>query len=123
MAAGLVVTKTVRIVEADIYARRKVGCEPDEPRVAPVVGRPRLARDRLADGLDHLGRAPLHHALQHRHNLEGRPGIGYLLTRVRDDRHRLMLPIGLAAITARALVGAKNRGAVAVLHSIDKGRS
>src|SRR5207302_10764369 len=82
MAAGLVVTKTVRIVEADIYARRKVGCEPDEPRVAPVVGRPRLARDRLADGLDHLGRAPLHHALQHRHNLEGRPGIGYLLTRV-----------------------------------------
>src|SRR5689334_14680979 len=106
MAPGLVVAEAVRVVEADVDAGREIGREPDEPRVAPVVRGAGLSGDRLADGLYDFGRAPLHDALQHRHDLEGGARIGHLLTRVRDDRHRLMLPIDLAAVAAPALVGA-----------------
>ena len=122
MAAGLVVAEAVRVVEADKDAGGQIGGEADKPRIMPIVGGARLAGDRLADGLDDLGGAALNHALQHRHDLEGRAGIGHLLARIRDDRHRLMLPIDRASQRGRPLVGAEDRRAVAVLNAIDQGR-
>ena len=50
--------------------------------VLPAIGLPTALHD--------LAGAPLDHPLQHRHDLEGRAGIGHLLARIRDDRHRLI---------------------------------
>src|SRR5215471_18548292 len=122
MSAGLVVTQAVGIVETDIDARREIRREPDEPGVAPVIGCTGLPGDRLADCLHGFAGTPLYDALQHRHDLERRARIGYLLTRVWNDRHRLASPFDIATVTACSLIGAKDSRAIAILNPIDKGR-
>jgi hypothetical protein len=59
-------------------------------------------------------------AMQHRHDLERRAWIGYLLPRIGDDRHWLMLPNDVGAAITTPLVGPENRRTVAVLDAVDQ---
>src|SRR5271168_552560 len=115
MTTGLVLTEAVRLVVTDIDTGGEVGGEAFEPRVAEIVRGPGLAGDRAAHPLYRRAGAALDHSLHHRDHLIGRAGVRHLLTRIRDHRHRLMVPVDIATPIARAIVGAVNGLAVAVL--------
>ena len=70
VSAGLVVAETVRIVISNEHPGNEVWGASDEPSIAKIVGRSRLAGDRLANGLYRGPGAALYFALWHRNNLE-----------------------------------------------------
>src|SRR6185312_5597384 len=120
--AGLVRAEAAWIVVTDEDAEGEIGRKSDEPGVVRIIRRAGLAGERLADRRHDAAGAALDDALQDRDDLVGAARIGDLLAVVRQLRLRLILPYAVLAALARALVGAIDGDAVAVLDAVDQRR-
>src|SRR5690348_8378698 len=110
----------MRLIEADKDTRDEIGRKAHEPGIIAVIGRAGLTGERLAGDSDAASSAALDHALHHRDDLIDAARIIDLRAVIRQLGRRLAGPRDIAAAVASPRIGAENRHAVAILHSIDK---